>query len=187
MLKVEHCYVLVLLLNSIDWIIKHTSGRGGNFGSSGKGTTISYYGGELLFGVPGGVGGVQLTCCCDTSSEQENNLSYLSISQCPIFLNIVQGEESGTNGGNGYSGGGCGGTGGQPGDQLLPILSRWRSKPPTRWSRWAGWWGWRAFAFLWRWWSRQWGGLSPISLDDVLVGPISYDLLLSRWTSRSSP
>ena len=68
MLKVEHCYVLVLLLNSIDWIIKHTSGRGGNFGSSGKGTTISYYGGDLLFGVPGGVGGVQLTCCCDTSS-----------------------------------------------------------------------------------------------------------------------
>ena len=93
---------------------------------------------------------------------------------------MPQGEESGTNGGNGYSGGGCGGTGGQPGDQLLPILSRWRSKPPTRWSRWAGWWGWRAFAFLWRWWSRQWGGLSPISLDDVLVGPISYDLLLSR-------
>ena len=63
MLKVEHCYVLVPFLNSIDWIIKHTSGRGGNFGSSGKGTTISYYGGELLFGVPGGVGGVQLTSC----------------------------------------------------------------------------------------------------------------------------
>jgi len=32
-------------------------GRGGNFGSSGKDTTISYYGGDLLFGVPGGVGG----------------------------------------------------------------------------------------------------------------------------------
>ena len=55
-----YCCVRVLLLNSIVWIIKHTSGRGGNFGSSGKGTTISYYGGDLLFGVPGGVGGVQL-------------------------------------------------------------------------------------------------------------------------------
>ena len=114
-------------------------------------------------------------CCSDTSSE------------FVIFINIPQGEESGTNGGNGYSGGGCGGTGGQPGDQLLPILSRWRSKPPTRWSWWAGWWGRGAFTFLWRWWSGQWGGLPPFPLDDVLVRPINHDLLLSRWTSRSSP
>ena len=39
------------------FVFHNITGRGGNFGSSGKGTTISYFGGDLLFGVAGGVGG----------------------------------------------------------------------------------------------------------------------------------
>ena len=45
------------MFDNVIVIIENFSGRGGNFGSSGKATTVSYYGGDLLFGVPGGVGG----------------------------------------------------------------------------------------------------------------------------------
>ena len=36
-----------------------TVGRAGNFGTSGDPTTVEVYGGEFLFGVPGGVGGAE--------------------------------------------------------------------------------------------------------------------------------
>ena len=58
-LEVDHCYTLVLRITGNIKFLNPPLGRGGNFGSSGKGTTISYYGGDLVFGVPGGVGGVQ--------------------------------------------------------------------------------------------------------------------------------